>query len=306
MTSLVRRFDLSKSSPSPALLAYRAAMVAAQRLPTPLVYRAADVGGRLAPRLAPDRARLVARNLERVHGRKLSGDEARAGVQETFASYARYWVDSFRLPTMSLTEIDRDFTYEGYHHILAARAAGVGPIIALPHLGGWEWAAFWMAVIEHQPVAAVVEALEPQDLFEWFVDYRESLGMRVIPLGAGAGSEVSRAIRDREVMCLLSDRDITGDGIEVEFFGERTTLPGGPATLALRTGAPILPTAVYFRRRGCHTVVGAPLPAEREGKLRADVIRITQDLAYRLEELIRRAPEQWHLMSPNWPSDHTI
>ena len=105
-------------------------------------------------------------------------------------------------------------------------------------------------------------------------------------------------IRDR-----LSDRDIGGGGIEVEFFGERTTLPGGPAILSMRTGAPILPTAVYFQGDNCHTHVGAPLDTERRGKFREDVNRITQDLAHHLEALIERAPEQWHLMSPNWPSD---
>ena len=106
-------------------------------------------------------------------------------------------------------------------------------------------------------------------------------------------------------MCLLSDRDIRGGGIEVEFFGEKTTMPAGPATLALRTGAPLLPTGVYFtsRRNGHLAVVRPPLPIERTGRLRDDVVRVTQDLAHELEDLIRRAPEQWHLMQPNWPAD---
>ncbi|MET0323866.1 MAG: lipid A biosynthesis acyltransferase, partial [Ilumatobacteraceae bacterium] len=89
------------------------------------------------------------------------------------------------------------------------------------------------------------------------------------------------------------------------FFGERTTLPAGPATLGLRAGAPILPVAVYFTRRvnGHHAIVRPPLDTERRGKLREDVARLTQDLAHELEYLIRRAPEQWHLFQPNWPSD---
>ena len=106
-------------------------------------------------------------------------------------------------------------------------------------------------------------------------------------------------------MCLLCDRDLVGDGIEVEFFGERTTLPAGPATLALRTGAPLLPAAVYFGPQGGHHAkVMPPVAAQREGRLRDDVERVTQDLAHRFEELIRAAPEQWHLLQPNWPSDH--
>ena len=89
----------------------------------------------------------------------------------------------------------------------------------------------------------------------------------------------------------------------VEFFGEETTLPGGPALLALRSGAPLLPTAVYFEGRRRRGIIGPPLDTTRRGKLRDDVARITQDIAVELEALIRRAPEQWHLLQPNWPSD---
>ena len=123
--------------------------------------------------------------------------------------------------------------------------------------------------------------------------------------GRRPATECVRALKANHVLCLLCDRDLAGGGVEVEFFGERTTLPGGPATLALRTGAPLLPTAVYFEGAG-H--LGARPPAARrssaQGKLRDDVARITQDLADELEALIRRAPDQWHLMQPNWPSDH--
>ena len=102
----------------------------------------------------------------------------------------------------------------------------------------------------------------------------------------------------------LCDRDLHGDGVPVEFFGEETTLPAGPVTLALRTGAPLLPTAVYFQGSEGHLgVIRPPLALERQGRLRADVARGTQQLAGALEELIRAAPEQWHLMQPNWPSD---
>jgi KDO2-lipid IV(A) lauroyltransferase len=115
---------------------------------------------------------------------------------------------------------------------------------------------------------------------------------------------VLRVLRQGGVVGLVADRDLEGNGVEVEFFGEKTTLPGGPATLALRTGAVLLPAAVYFEGRDHHR--GLVLPAidtSRSGDLRADVARVTQDLARALESLIRRAPEQWHLMQPNWPSD---
>ena len=105
------------------------------------------------------------------------------------------------------------------------------------------------------------------------------------------------------MVCLLCDRDLDGGGIEVEFFGERTTLPGGPATLALRTGAAVFPAPCTSRATGHRAVVRDALDPTRTGRLRDDVARMTQDLAAELEELIRAAPEQWHLLQPNWPSD---
>jgi KDO2-lipid IV(A) lauroyltransferase len=224
-------------------------------------------------------------------------------VRATFESYGRYWVDSFRLPDMSPAEVDAGLDVTGFEHIEQARADGRGPIMLLPHLGGWEWAGFWVPTANNIPVTVVVEPVEPPALFEFFVKYRRRLGMNVVPLGASVTTEALRAIKARDMLCLLCDRDIEGTGVEVEFFGERTRLPGGPAMLGLRTGAPLLPTACYFKDAGVRCVVKAPLPCERTGRLRDDVVRITQDIAYALEELIRVAPEQWHLQQPNWPSD---
>ena len=102
----------------------------------------------------------------------------------------------------------------------------------------------------------------------------------------------------------VCDRDLTGDGIEVDLFGERTTMPGGPALLALRTGAPLLPVGVTFLPNGRHHVrIEAPVPTERQGRLRDDVARVTQDLALRFEGLIGAAPDQWLIMQPVWPAD---
>src|SRR5205085_7283391 len=116
-------------------------------------------------------------------------------------------------------------------HIRAALDAGTGCILAIPHLGGWEVGGAWF-VRKAFPLTVVVEPLEPPELFEWFVGLRRSFGFTVVPLGAKAGTAVVRALRSNQVVALLSDRDIAGGGVEVEFFGERTTLPAGPATLA--------------------------------------------------------------------------
>jgi KDO2-lipid IV(A) lauroyltransferase len=251
-----------------------------------------------------DKRKMVERHMRRVRP-NASSIEIRRLTQQVFDSYARYYLESFRLPTLTNAQVAASFTVEGYYeNMLPALDRGKGVILALPHLGGWEWAGRWAADLGNK-MTVVVEPIQPPELFEWFADLRRKFGMTVIPLGPDAGPAVLKSLRNNEVLCLLSDRDITGGGIEVEFFGERTKLPAGPATLALRTGAALLPTAAYFTDRGVghHGVIGAPMNCERHGKLREDVQRITQDLAYELEILIRRAPEQWHLLQPNWPSD---
>jgi KDO2-lipid IV(A) lauroyltransferase len=185
----------------------------------------------------------------------------------------------------------------------SAVAEGKGAVIALPHLGGWEWAGAWIAQQGHHPLA-VVEDIEPPELFDWFVAQRNAIGIEVVALGDDVSARVLKALRENRVVCLLCDRDLTGDGVEVEFFGERTTLPAGPATLALRTGAALLPVACYFAAgRDHHARVLPPIPVAREGRLRDDIARITQTLAHEFETLIAAAPEQWHLLQPNWPSD---
>jgi len=242
--------------------------------------------------------RMLARHIRRVLGPQASEREVRSTVRAAFVSYGRYWMESLRLPAMTIEEIDARFSIEGLEHIRAALDAGTGCILAIPHLGGWEVGGAWF-VRRAFPMTVVVEPLEPPELFEWFVSLRRSFGFTVVPLGARAGTAVVRALRNNQVVALLSDRDIGGGGPEVEFFGERTTLPAGPATLARRLGAALLPTAVYFDGDGHHAVVRPPLSLE------GDVAEITQNLAAELEGLIRRAPDQWHLLQPNWPSDRS-
>lgn len=272
-------------------------------VPRPVGAAAARLLGRLAVPFSGEQALIAERNMRRVLGDHASDAQVRRAVHGVFESYARYWFDTLRLPALSAEQVADGFTIEGAQHVVDAFDRGVGPILALPHVGGWEWAARWLGTENGWNVTAVAEKLEPPELYEWFLDLREALGMAVVPLGPSAGSEAAKALAGGHILCLLCDRDLAGSGIDVEFFGERTTMPGGPALMALRSDSPLLPTAVYFRGSRCHGVIGAPLDTERRGRLRDDVERVTQDLAHALEDLIRVAPEQWHLLQPNWPSD---
>jgi phosphatidylinositol dimannoside acyltransferase len=224
--------------------------------------------------------------------------------RRTFTEYSRYWSDGARLPYVDGASVRARFRFErGEEQIRAAFAQGKGIVMALPHVGSWEWGGAWLA-LEDMPMTAVVERLEPERLFEWFVAQRSAMGLTAVPLGEGSGAAILRALKEGAVTGLVSDRDLGGTGVEVTFFGETTTLPGGAATLALRTGAVLLPVVVYSGPGNWHTgVVHPPLDTTRSGSLRADVARLTQELATIFEDFIRRHPEQWHLYQPNWPSD---
>ena len=282
-------------------LAYRAGAEIARVVPGSVAQPAARVIGQALAFAMPGRRRQVERNLLRASGGALQGLALRKAVAETFGSYGRYWLELFRLPDDARGTLEIDI--EGFDYITDGIERGSGVILALPHVGGWDFGGAWLAT-QGFPPTVVVEPVEPPELFEWFAGVRRALGMTVVQLGPDAGRAVLHALRSNQIVCLLCDRDLVGDGIEVEFFGERTTMPAGPATLSLRTGAPLLAAAVYFAPRGGHhAVVMPPVPAQREGRLRDDVGRVTQELAHRFEELIRAAPEQWHLLQPNWPSD---
>ena len=288
---------------STALFGYKLAALLSRKLPRKIGLSVASFLGYAVARIDKKRRGQVIRNAARLSDSEFSRKEVKDFLNKTFESYAHYWLNTFRLIDMTEEELERTFSHDGWELIETAIKEDPGVILVLPHLGAWDWGGLWISKIKGVPVTAVVEPLEPPELFEWFKRSRNALGMEVIPVGPDAGSQVIKAISDKRVIVLVSDRDIGGSSVEVEFFGEKTLLPAGPATLALRTGATLLPVAIYNKSDGCHGVVRPAISLERKGKFRSDVKRITQTIAEEMEFLIRKAPEQWHLMQPNWPSD---
>lgn len=220
-------------------------------------------------------------------------------VDRAWQSYGQYWAEGAKLPALRRGVIVDRFTIsEGEVHLRAAQEAGRGVIVALPHVGSWEWGGSYFSTLGFK-MTAVAEELEPPELFEWFRAKRESIGIHIEPLNDHAGTTLLEVLRRGGVIGLLCDRDIQGTGVDVEFFGHRVTMPAGPATLALRTGATLLAAACYAGPgRDHHAVVCAPIDATRQGRLREDVRRVTQLVARDLEGLIRRAPDQWHVVQP--------
>jgi phosphatidylinositol dimannoside acyltransferase len=286
---------------------YKLASLVARVVPSAVLTGASvGVGSTLARAMKQNRA-MVMRHLQRVDP-NLSGKRLDVATQQAFASYTRYYLETFRLTSLSKQQIAQGHHVEGFEHIQDSAAKGKGTILALPHMGGWEWSGRWLIDQGYQ-LTAVVERLENTELFEWFVELRSRYGVNVVALNDDAGIAVGKALRDNHVVSLLCDRDIPKDGqrtgVQVQFFGETTTVPAGPAFFALRTGAQLLPMATFFSpgANGHKSVVRPALIVGRQGSLREDVARITQVLTTEIENLIRQAPEQWHLFQPNWPSD---
>jgi len=287
-----------------AYLTYRGLGTVLQRLPELVAAGATGVVALIFGALPSASKAMYGRHVRRVMGPDTSDAEVEAMARRAILNYGRYWFEGARIPALGPDVIsERMLVESGWEHLVAGMEAGNGVIMALPHIGSWEWGGAWLA-LQGYPMTSVAEPLKPPAMYDWFVSQREAMGLSIVALGADASGVLLRTLRAGKLVGLLCDRDIGGSGIEVEFFGERTTMPGGPAMLALRTGAVILPTAVYSGPGIEHTaVIMPPVPAERTGGLRQDVARVTQLIAGDLEQLIRRAPEQWHLFQPNWPTD---
>ena len=250
-------------------------------------------------RCLPTRRAQVETNLRQL-GVASDPRSLRRATNSVFEHYGRYWYELFRLGDEPAAAIERDFDCDGYPLLVDALAEGRGAIVALPHLGNWDYAGTWLAQRGHR-VVVVAERVEPPALFDWFVAQREALGMDVVVNGPEAFGVLSRALADGAVVCLVCDRDLAGAGVDVDFFGRTTTMPAGAALLALRTGAPLLPVGVYFRDERHHGARILPaLDVSRRGTLREDLTRTTQTLADRFETLISAAPEQWLVMQPVW------
>jgi lauroyl/myristoyl acyltransferase len=273
-------------------------------LPEPVVRRLGRGMGRAAALVARDRLAMAMRHQTRVQG---SDIDARRAAREVFAQYGRYWAETFWVRPRRRTSLLARTTLSGVEHLHAARDSGRGIVLALPHCGNWEIAGL-RASAEDTRVLAVAEALSNERIVEWFIDMRASMEIDIVI--ARKGASVTRALIERlragGTIALLCDRDLTGRGVPVTLFGEETTMPAGPVALADRTGAVLLPVGTYFETGAGHTFeVHPPLEVPDAETAEQRIALGTQALAQVVEGIIRRAPEQWHLVLPNWPSDRT-
>jgi len=266
--------------------------------------------GRAAFRTAADAAyrrrgpavRRLTANLRRVVGPDLPQPALDELVRAGLRSYARYWLEAFRLPSQSHEQRLRRFRLDGHEMLEAAVEAGTGAVVALPHAGNWDAAGAWV-VANGWPLTTVAERLRPESLYERFVAFREGLGMRIVPLNGGERPPLDlleEALGKAHVVPLLADRDLSARGIEVAFFGGRTRMPAGPAILALRTGAPLFVVSMWYEPDAACGKLHGPLPLPTDGPLDQRVRVLTQQIADRLAEGIAASPVDWHMLQKLW------
>ena len=283
--------------------AYKTAALVAPFIPLSVGRHLAGVCAVVVRRVLPRQVAQARLHQQRLAGGTLNEHELDVRVRANLRSYCTYWFQALRLIGVAKHKILEHIEIEGQQYADEALANGLGAICVMPHIGLWDLGGAWLG--SRYPLSVVAERLEPPALFDWFVKMRAVNGMEVVALGDDdAGQRLLARLRAGGFVGLLTDRDINHDGVEVLFFGEKTTMSAGPATLALRTGAPLLPTAVYDRPgQRALGVIRPPLQFERAGRLRDDVAALTQLIATSLETLISVAPEQWHVLQPIWPSD---
>ncbi|MGY1716853.1 phosphatidylinositol mannoside acyltransferase [Geodermatophilus sp. SYSU D01106] len=284
-------------------LGYAAGWTAVQRLPEPVARGAFDAGGRVAARRDGRGVRQLRANLRVATGGKLDDAELDALTGRALRSYARYWQEAFRLPRLPGARIVAGTTHSGVEHLQRARDAGRGVVIALPHSGNWDAAGVWLVDWLGGSFTTVAERLRPESLYRRFLEYRESLGIRVLPLTGG--ERPSSAVLREELAaggftCLLTDRDLGPGGVPVEFFGWPTTMPAGPALLAAQTGAALHPAVCRFTDRGWEFAVFPEVRVDGPGRLRDRVGAGMQGVADAFTDALAVAPEDWHVLGRIW------
>ncbi|MGO9294331.1 MAG: phosphatidylinositol mannoside acyltransferase [Streptosporangiaceae bacterium] len=276
------------------------------RVPESWAAAAFRLGASVAWRRQGPRVQVLEANLRRVLGPGATGAQVRALSRQSMESYARYWLEIFRLPVMPMERVINGMHETG--HLPAAfeyLAAGRGVIFALPHMGNWDQAGAWIIARGAGSLTTVVERIKPESVYKRFVAFREGLGMEVLPASGGGHpfGVLAQRLRAGKVVCLPCDRDITGGGIELEFFGEKARMAAGPAALAVQTGAALMPAILWFEgdEWGVHVAREIPVPAT--GDKRHKIAEMMQQIARNFETGIRAHPQDWHMLQRIFTAD---
>lgn len=270
-------------------------------LPVPVTYGLAWLGAEIAFRLATGARAAATANLRRVLGPEATRRDLARAVQGAFRTQAYNYVDMFLMPRVSLDALLQRVDIVNGERYRGAHALGKGMVLTTAHHGNFDLLV-QVSLAMGIPVTVLMERISPDPLFRFVAGLRGSHGMRLLPVGPKAVRELLRALHRGEVAAVVADRDPQGRGVEVTYFGEKARLPAGPVELAMRTGAPLVPTfGLRLPGRRYRIIVEPPLELETEGPEHELVARNVQKLAAVLERHIRAYPEQLVMFSPIWP-----
>jgi phosphatidylinositol dimannoside acyltransferase len=281
--------------------AFKAVQSLMERLPRSWAYALAVFAARFAWWFSPLARPRLEYNLQ-VAIPELARDKSalRRISWRNFRYHAKAYADLMMLPRTPVESMRSSLQVIGLEHLERAREMGKGVLVVSCHMGSYEVvAAIWSSTLA--PVSFFAEELEPKELFAWYRDTRARLGISVLTLDHGGLRKVLQALRDEEMVITAIDRDITGTGQMIPFFGRPAPIPLGPAAIALRTGVPLFPVCVYRLPDDTYMAEGAPLViAESTGNPKEDQVRITGELLRCIEGFIRKHPEQWHVPHRIW------
>src|SRR5882762_9782616 len=270
-----------------------------ERLPRAWAYALAVLAARFAWWFSPLARPRLEFNLK-VACPELTETELKRLSRLNFRNHAKAYADLMQLPRSRVSEMRPLLNVKGWEYLEQARAMGKGVLAVSCHMGSYEVvAAIWSATLA--PVSFFAEELEPRALFEWYRDTRARLGISVLTLDLGGIRKVLQALRDEEMVITAIDRDITGTGHVMPFFGRPAPIPLGPAAIARRLGTPLLPVCVTRLPDDSYLAEATPLVmVEETDDPKADQIRATEQVLRRIETFIQAHPEQWHVPHRIW------
>jgi phosphatidylinositol dimannoside acyltransferase len=284
---------------------YQAGWLAVRRLPEPVARWVFNQIADYVWRRRGKAAQQLAANLRRVVP-DATDAELRELSRAAMRSYLRYWVEAFRLPIMPTERIKAEMSVAGEEPTaLRHIEAGRGVIFALPHTGNVDVAAAWIMTRGFGRISVIAERLKPESVFQRFLAYRESLGMEVVPHTGGPSpfGVMAQRLRQGRLVCIVADRDLSAGGVEVELFGEKARIGAGPAALAVRTGAALMPVTLWFTPDGWRGRIYPEVPAPADGTQAQKVAAMSQQLATVWQAGIAEHPQDWHMLQKVFVDD---
>lgn len=219
-------------------------------------------------------------------------------------SYMRYWFDTFRLNKWSKERIIQTTKVNDEHLLRDPIAKKLGCIVALPHAGNWDHAAAYFCSTGIN-LTTVVEQLKPEAIFKKFLDYRQSIGIEAISHKEKSVPILTQRLKNGKLIALIADRDMSRNGVEVDFLGGVAKMPSGPALLALKTGAPLITAYISYLPSGIEIFFDETISLPTSGSEAEKIKLITQSIADNFARKIRENPVDWHMLQRIWIDEET-